>query len=49
LEGMNWINLVQNRVKWRAFINTTLNFGFHNMWGISWLVQRLLVSQEGIY
>jgi len=23
--------------------------GFHKMWGISWLVEKLLASQEGLY
>jgi hypothetical protein len=26
IDGANWIRLVQNRVKWWAFVNTVMNF-----------------------
>jgi hypothetical protein len=25
IEGANWIRLAQNRVQWRAFVNTVMN------------------------
>jgi hypothetical protein len=33
--GMVWIDLVQNRDRWRVLVNAVMNFGFHKMWGIS--------------
>jgi hypothetical protein len=26
IEGANWIRLAQDRVQWRAFVNTIMNF-----------------------
>jgi hypothetical protein len=34
-EGVDWINLAQNRDKWRSLVKAVLNFGFHKMRGIS--------------
>jgi hypothetical protein len=25
IDGMNWIHLAQNRIQWRAFVNTVMN------------------------
>jgi hypothetical protein len=26
IDGVNWIRLAQDRVQWRAFVNTVMNF-----------------------
>jgi hypothetical protein len=26
IDGANWVRLVQYRIKWRAFVNTVMNF-----------------------
>jgi hypothetical protein len=35
LEGLEWIHVVQDRDQWVAFVNTIINFRFHERRGIS--------------
>ena len=42
--GLDWIDLAQDRDKWRAVVNTVMNSGLHKMQGISGQCEELFIS-----
>lgn len=48
-EGVDWINIVQGKDRWQAFVKRQWFFGFHGIHGFSWLDELLLASQEELY
>ena len=47
-EGMNWIDVAQERGRWRALVNAVMNIRFPKMRGISCLADNWLASEEGL-
>jgi hypothetical protein len=45
---VDWIDVSQNRSKWRVIVNTVMKLGFYRIWGVTWRCEKLLVSQEGL-
>jgi len=47
-EGMNWIDLAQDRNRRQAFVNTVMKLRVHKMRGIFRPAEEMLVCQEGL-
>jgi len=45
---MGWIDLAEDRDKWRDLLNAVMNLRFHKMRKNSWVAEDLLASQEGL-
>jgi len=39
--GMDWIDLAQDRERWRALVNVVMTFGFHKLRTIACLAENL--------
>jgi hypothetical protein len=42
--GMDWIDMAQDRDRWRAVVSAVMNLGFHKMREIPWLAEDLLFA-----
>jgi hypothetical protein len=48
IQNVDWFHLAQDRLQ--ALVNVfDESSGFHRRWGISWLANRLLACQEGVW
>jgi hypothetical protein len=47
-DGVDWIDLAQDRDRWRAYVNAVMKFGVHKMLGSSRVAAQLAASQEGL-
>jgi len=44
--GMDWIDVAQDRDRWRALVNSVMNLRVSKMSGISWIVANRLTFKE---
>jgi hypothetical protein len=47
--GIDWIDLTQDRDRWRALVDAVMNIGFYTMRGTSYLAENQSASQEGLF
>jgi hypothetical protein len=47
-DGMDWINLAEDRDQGRAIVNTVINTRFHKMLENSWVAKGLTASEDAL-
>jgi hypothetical protein len=45
-DGIDWIDLAQDRDQWGSLVNKVMNLQFHKMLGSFWVAAQFAVSQE---
>jgi len=43
---IDWVVLFEDRENWWVVVSTLMNFGFHKVWGIASLTEKLLAFKK---
>jgi hypothetical protein len=47
--GVGWVDVTQEKKKQFAVVKTLIKLRVHKIWRITWIAEKLLASQGGIY
>jgi hypothetical protein len=48
MKNIDWIDMAQDRNRWRTLVNAVMNLRVHKMRGIFRIAEDLLASHEGL-